>query len=98
MDLVLKFNHIVRKFAHFGIYFVLGLLVTNAFVRSGVKGFKAFIFSLAFCILYAVIDEIHQLFVPGRCAQVTDVLIDSVGAFGGIGMYEVLGIVRRNFY
>jgi VanZ family protein len=85
-DLVLKFNHIVRKFAHFSIYFVLGLLVTNAFVRSGVRGFKAFIFSLVFCILYAVSDEVHQLFVPGRGAQVTDVLIDSLGALVGIEM------------
>jgi VanZ family protein len=44
-----------------------------------------------FCVLYAVSDEVHQLFVPGRGAQVTDVLIDNAGAFVGIGIYEVLG-------
>lgn len=98
IDLVEEFNHIVRKYAHFTSYLVLGLLVMNALFRSKVLGFKAFIFSLAFSIFYAVSDEVHQLFVPGRGAQVTDVLIDSLGAFVGIGMYEVLGIVRRSPY
>lgn len=87
IDLVEKFNHIVRKYAHFTSYLVLGVLVMNAFRRSGVRGFKGFIFSLVFCILYAISDEVHQVFVPGRGAQVTDVLIDSVWAFVGIGMY-----------
>jgi VanZ family protein len=44
-----------------------------------------------FCILYAISDEVHQLFVLGRGAQVVDVLIDSLGAFVGIGMYRVIG-------
>ena len=30
---------------------------------------------------YAATDEFHQLFVPGRAGRVTDVLIDSAGAF-----------------
>lgn len=70
----------------------------NAFIRSGVKGSKAFIFSLMFCILYAVSDEVHQLFVLGRGAQVTDVLIDSAGAFVGIGMYGVVVKKVAKFY
>jgi len=94
-DLVLKFNHIVRKCAHLGIYFVLGLLVTNAFRRSGVRGFRGIIFSILFCILYAISDEVHQVFVPGRGAQVTDVLIDNVGSFVGIGMYLGFGKIKK---
>ncbi|MBZ4647637.1 MAG: phosphotransbutyrylase [Clostridia bacterium] len=90
MDLVEKFNHIVRKYAHFTSYLVLGLLMMNGFRRSRVKGFRGFIFSFVFCILYAISDEVHQLFVPGRGVQVTDVLIDSIGAFVGIGIYGVV--------
>ena len=41
----------------------------NAKRRSGLKGLKWFILALGLCILYAVSDEIHQLFVPGRGAQ-----------------------------
>jgi len=95
-DLVEELNRLVRKYAHFSSYLVLGLLVINAFSRSKVIGFKAFTFSFMFCILYAISDEVHQLFVPGRGAQVTDVLIDSFGAFVGIGMYGVVGKIRRS--
>ena len=31
-------------------------------------------------VLYAVTDEIHQGFVPGRNPQFTDLLIDAAGA------------------
>ncbi len=94
-DLVARFNHVVRKFAHFSIYFVLGILMINALRVSGVIGFKGFLFSLVFCILYAISDEVHQVFVPGRGAQVTDVLIDSLGAFVGIGMYLGFNRIKK---
>ena len=35
-------------------------------------------------ILYAISDEIHQYFVPGRSAEIRDVLIDVLGANIGI--------------
>ena len=35
-------------------------------------------------ILYAVLDELHQSFVPGRGATMSDVGIDSIGAGLGI--------------
>ena len=40
--------------------------------------------ALCLSVLYACTDEFHQLFVDGRSAQVTDVLIDSVGALSGV--------------
>ncbi|WP_242939106.1 VanZ family protein [Tepidibacter formicigenes] len=96
IDLVEKFNHIVRKYAHFTLYLLLGLLVVNGFRRSGVKGIRAFVISLLFCVLYAISDEFHQVFVSGRGAQVTDVFIDSAGSFAGIGIYlGVRNIVNR---
>jgi len=80
-------NHLIRKSAHFFAYLILGLLVVNALDRSGFKGAKKAIFALAICVLYAISDEVHQLFVPGRSGQVKDVLIDSAGAVVGLGFY-----------
>ncbi len=40
--------------------------------------------------LYAVTDEIHQLFVPGRAGQARDVLIDACGVFAGIFLTDRL--------
>lgn len=89
IGLVEKFNHLIRKYAHFTLYLVLGILVTNAMIISGLIGYKTLIYSLLFCIIYAISDEVHQLFVLGRSAQVTDVLIDSLGSFIGIGLYSL---------
>lgn len=85
-----SFNHIVRKNAHFFAYLVLGVLVMNALRRSKVYAIRSFILALGICILYAVSDEVHQLFVPGRGGQVMDVFIDSSGAIAGIGLYLLI--------
>lgn len=59
---------------------------------SGVDRSKRIAIALLTCVLYAISDEVHQSFVPGRGAQVKDVLIDSAGAIVGIGMS--LGLSR----
>lgn len=40
--------------------------------------------------LYAASDEIHQLFVPGRSGQLSDVILDSAGALAGVAAFTVL--------
>jgi VanZ family protein len=80
-------NHLVRKSAHFSAYLILGILVVNALRSSRIKGNKLFWISLIVCMLYSSSDELHQMFVPGRTALVTDVMIDSFGAVLGIGLY-----------
>ena len=42
--------------------------------------------------LYAAADEFHQLFVPGRSGQVSDVMLDSAGALAGL---LILALVRK---
>ena len=41
-------------------------------------------------ILYAITDEIHQLFVPGRSGRILDIGIDSLGVITGIFIYKLL--------
>lgn len=79
------FNNIIRKNAHFFAYMLLGGLVLNALRLSLQRswGYRAVI-AVAICVLYAASDEIHQIFVPGRSAQLRDVLIDTSGALAGI--------------
>ncbi|WP_019412445.1 VanZ family protein [Paenisporosarcina sp. TG20] len=80
-------NYLIRKSAHFFTYLILALLVLNAVRKSRIYGIKSFTISLGICVLYAISDETHQLFVPGRGGQATDVLIDTSGAMLGIGIY-----------
>lgn len=81
---------IIRKSAHFTIYFVLGFFTINAFIKNDIYLKKAIIWTLIFCVAYAVSDEIHQLFVIGRVGQLKDVLIDSTGSSLAIFIYSVI--------
>lgn len=89
------FHHLVRKNAHFIAYFILGVVTFNALRRSGVRGYPSVVIALGICVLYAISDEVHQLFIPGRSGEVRDVLIDSAGASVGIGVYMVIKMVRK---
>jgi VanZ family protein len=57
--------------------FFLFRFFNSLFVRE--KRRPALIVALALSLLYALSDEYHQLFVPGRGAKLTDVGIDSIG-------------------
>jgi VanZ family protein len=90
-----ELNHIVRKNAHFLAYLILGILTMTALRNSGAGISKSFLLAMLVCVLYAASDEIHQLFVPGRGCQFTDVLIDSAGALVGSGIISIAGAIRR---
>jgi len=65
---------IIRKVAHFTNYAVLFWLL----VRGPLKG-RPYV-ALGCCVIYAFLDEGHQIFVPGRTASLYDVALDSSGA------------------
>ncbi len=86
-------NHVVRKSAHFFSYLLLGILILNAFKLSNMVTGKSLLFTLIICVLYAVSDEVHQLFVPGREGQISDVLLDSAGACAGAAIYLIADFI-----
>lgn len=69
---------VVRKTAHFLLYFILGLLIVSFLKEFGLNK-KSIIISIIVVLLYACSDEIHQTFVAGRSGEVLDVLIDTIG-------------------
>ena len=87
-------NLLIRKAAHFGVYFILGLLVSNGLRYSGVSKHMVIFLALLICILYAISDEFHQLYVPGRSGQVSDVLLDSAGSLVGISLMNAFRRLR----
>ena len=82
-DIVNELQFIVRKSAHFIAYMILGILV-GALVLNFLNIEKQFLLAWGVCVIYAMSDEFHQLFVPGRTCKLTDVLIDSSGSLLGI--------------
>lgn len=74
-------SFIVRKFAHFFEYAVLGFLIGCALFLSR-RRFSP-ITAVICSALYSVSDEIHQYFVPGRACRIFDVGVDTLGALTG---------------
>jgi VanZ family protein len=66
--------------AHGVEYAVFGALLFRA------VGARALAFAAGFA--YAITDEIHQSFVPGRQASAVDLLVDAVGLLAGIALLE----------
>lgn len=73
---------ILRKCGHFSEFFILGILsiITTSAWELRFKLPK----TLAICVMVASADETIQLFVPGRSGQISDVILDGVGALTGI--------------
>jgi VanZ family protein len=65
---------LIRKSAHFTEYGVLFWLLIR-----GPMAERPYL-ALMLCVVYALTDEGHQVFVPGRTASLYDVALDSTGA------------------
>ena len=74
---------IIRKVAHFSIYTVVGFLLMGLLSTYKIKDKWRLIMTIGIGILYAISDEFHQSFSPGRSPKVTDVYIDTLGVIVG---------------
>lgn len=77
-------ERVLRKFAHFAEFAVLGFLLAWYTVRRGKRGVARFFTPFSLSVLAALIDETIQIYRPGRLSSVTDVWIDTFGACTGI--------------
>lgn len=90
----------IRKAAHVTEYAVLGGLLVATFRQAAVlhdaaaahMPLKVWAGAIIIAVLYACTDELHQVFVPGREGQPTDVLIDTAGIL--VGSLVVMCVVR----
>ena len=95
IDYAKKIEFPVRKMAHATESAILGCLLTNLCQSLSMK--KAYMWSWLMGSAYAATDEFHQLFVPGRSGQITDVMLDSVGCLTGcLLIYLILCIVKKH--
>lgn len=86
-------NSALRKIAHFVIYLILGVSLTNAFRSLKPKKFpylRPLILSAIIALVYASLDEYHQSFIPGRDGNPGDILIDTLGAIAGICIFVAI--------
>ena len=85
------------KLFHLIAFGILGFLTMGALQVSheGYPTRQVWLVALA-VMLYGILDEFHQYFVPGRSADVYDVLADAIGGLLGVwAMYYLVRVLVR---
>lgn len=72
-----SYDYLIKKLAHITVYGILYGLVWRTFDQ---KSNRNLLWGLLFCAIYALSDEFHQSFVPGRHPSLVDVGYDILGA------------------
>ena len=88
-------SFVVRKAAHFTEYFIL-YCFSIAVCKQYVDIKKARIYSLFIVLGYAISDEVHQYFIPGREMAIRDVAIDFSGGVLGFIVNIVICKIKIN--
>lgn len=96
-EVIVFLRMLIRKVAHFCVYMLLGFLVYLLLQEGhGVEMKISLVQTPVICALYAITDEIHQLFVPGRSGKTADVMLDTAGAvFGMVVAWAICFILSR---
>ena len=86
----LKNGENIRTVAHFSEYMCLGissmLMFGEVFYTEAGRMRLSVSASAVLCAVYALSDEIHQIFVPGRAFQLIDLAVDLAGFAIGIAI------------
>ena len=85
------------KINHFGAYGLLSvLLYLNLHFQEKIKILSRFpaVFTVLIASVYGFLDEIHQMFVPGRSAEFLDWLADFLGSVTAV---LIMGYILRKF-
>ena len=88
-----KYSKFVRKMAHFSVYLILGVLVISFISEFNIK--RRYLLAVILCIFYALTDELHQYFVPGRSCELLDVLLDSTSSLLGVLAYKFIISIKK---
>ena len=86
-------HFLTRKAGHFTEYAVLAFLTRRAFITSSHAFLRRYWFQLGLLlvVIYGLLDEFHQSFVPSRTASVYDSVIDIAGGLTVLLIFRFYG-------
>ncbi len=84
-------NKWVPIFYHFFIFFLLTFFLILTLTK---KRNDLMYFGIIISFAYALFDEIHQYFVPGRTSSIFDVVIDIFGIVFALVIFRVLSKIK----
>lgn len=74
------------KIAHFVLYGILGWLLARGFSLGNTK--NPAVWAIIIGCIFAISDELHQAYVPGRDGDVLDLLADFLGIMVFVFIYK----------
>ena len=89
IEYVDNITYMVRKLAHFTLYFIGAIPIFLFISTYNNKKNKTYIYTILTCAMYACTDELHQFFISDRNADLLDILIDTCGSIVGIGITKM---------
>jgi VanZ family protein len=81
---------IVKKGGHAFGYALLGISYLRGLTKRRPASPRQLLLSVTLAFLYAATDEFHQRFTAGRTPAVEDVIIDTIGAAAGVGIWPFI--------
>ncbi len=84
-------EQVISNLAHIPAYALLTFLWLKTFGRKENSGTLSMVNALILIglVIFAISDEIHQSFVPGRTASFMDVGLDFLGIFCGLSTFKI---------
>ncbi len=94
----LPYTGVNDKIEHFTAYLILSFLLNLALTFQNrypkIKA-NATLYTIIFLAFYALFDELHQLYIPGRDCQFLDWCADFVGSLLGVSLVALLLLVGK---
>jgi VanZ family protein len=86
---------LIRKAAHFSIYFLMGLGLFNGLKNRIQQWGLSIIIAYLAATGYAGLDEFHQMLTGGRTPLFQDVILDSMGALTAILLASLVMLIQK---
>ena len=80
----------LRIFAHFTLYFFLGIWLSNAFKTIFKDWFRLWVDTSLMGLIIAISDEFYQSMVPGRFMTMNDIFTDTLGVMVGSALFILI--------
>ncbi len=88
----------LRAYGHIVLYAILGCAVFLTLGHVRIKQSQRVIFTLGVCLIFSCVDELHQLHIPERSAQLEDIVFDAVGYLSAVLICGLMCMVRELFF
>lgn len=74
---------------HFGVFFMFTFFLSMTLINKKISN-KTILLILLISLIYALSDEFHQIFVPGRVCSIKDLFVDFAGSLLSVLFIKIL--------